>query len=245
MLICGKPSARADAVGLPISGERCARPLSSRMRSSKFSTPRLRRVTPSSPDRRQLGLGQRARLALERDLLGAAPRRDRGQPLDQRLRAAASRGTTACRRRSRRSSSGRPAIAGCSRVQLPLAREHVEIVRDLLRVLVGVDAEVAEVAALPAERDVEVEAERHRRIGGAAQRRPRVAVDGLRATRPKTADRWRRSSCRRRSGRRAPDAVSGFIHGVRVHGRHGRLRSYEDYESDTTCVLRVVSLLEH
>ena len=55
------------------------------------------------------------------------------------------------------------------RVQLPLARQDVEILADLGRVLVGVDAEIAEVAALPAERDVQVEAERDRPgAGGAA-----------------------------------------------------------------------------
>ena len=43
---------------------------------------------------------------------------------------------------------------------LPLAREHVEVVGDFLRVLVGVDAEVAEVAPLPAERNVQVHPER-------------------------------------------------------------------------------------
>ena len=46
MLICGKPSERALSYAFSISRERCARPLISRMRSSKFSTPRLRRVTP-------------------------------------------------------------------------------------------------------------------------------------------------------------------------------------------------------
>ena len=49
-------------------------------------------------------------------------------------------------------------MAGSCAVQLPLARQHVEVLADLLRVLVGVDAEVAEVTPLPAERDVQVEA---------------------------------------------------------------------------------------
>ena len=102
------------------------------------------------------------------------------QAVDEALRAAASTGTTACRRRSRRSSSGRPAIAGVVGVQLPLARQEIEILLDLARVLVGVDAEVAEVAALPAERDVQVEAERHACAGGRCQRRPRVGGDRLR-----------------------------------------------------------------
>jgi hypothetical protein len=42
-------------------------------------------------------------------------------------------------------------------------REDVQVVAHLLRVLVGVDAEVAEVTPLPAERDVEIEPERHAR----------------------------------------------------------------------------------
>ena len=37
-----------ELVGAPVSGDRCARPLISSSRSEKFSTPRLRRVTPSS-----------------------------------------------------------------------------------------------------------------------------------------------------------------------------------------------------
>ena len=57
--------------------------------------------------------------------------------------------------------------------QLPFAREQVEVLLDLLRVLVGVDAEVAEVAALPAERNVQVQPERH---AGAGRRRQRRAA---------------------------------------------------------------------
>ena len=57
-------------------------------------------------------------------------------------------------------------------------------------------------AALPAERDVQVQPERHRRIRRRRQRRPRVARRRPPATRPKTADSWRRNSCRRPSGAR-------------------------------------------
>ena len=42
-------------------------------------------------------------------------------------------------------------------VHLPLAGEDIEVLADFLRVLVGVDTEVAEVAALPAERNVQVQ----------------------------------------------------------------------------------------
>ena len=48
MLICGKPRRARLRYARSISGDRCARPFSSRMRSSKFSTPRLSRVTPIS-----------------------------------------------------------------------------------------------------------------------------------------------------------------------------------------------------
>ena len=58
-------------------------------------------------------------------------------------------------------------------VQLPFAREHVEILLDFAGVLVGVDAEIAEVAALPAERDVQVQTQRHGRRG-LGQRREAV-----------------------------------------------------------------------
>ena len=74
MLICGKPSDARVLVGAKISGERCARPFSSRISSLKFSTPRLRRVTPMPRMAASFGFGQRARLALERDLLGLRPR---------------------------------------------------------------------------------------------------------------------------------------------------------------------------
>src|SRR5690606_30379589 len=113
-----------------------------------------------APDRLQLRLRERARLALERDLLGRVPRGDRGETPDERLELA--------RREERRRAAAevdevqRPARdGGPGGVELPLAREQVEVVGDLLRVAIGVDAEVAEVAALPAERDVQVQPQRH------------------------------------------------------------------------------------
>ncbi len=64
-------------------------------------------------------------------------------------------------------------------VQLELARQHVEILVDLARVLVGVDPEVAEVAPLAAERNVQVHAERHVGRRRRRERRHRVGGDGV------------------------------------------------------------------
>ena len=114
---------------------------------------------------RELGLGQRAGLALERDLFGRRPRRDRRQPLHQP-------GQLPHRQKRRRAAAEvheieRAAVdGGIGVVELPLARHHVEVLFDFLRVLVGVDAEVAEVAALSAERHVQVQAERYVGAGG-------------------------------------------------------------------------------
>ena len=51
----------------------------------------------------------------------------------------------------------------------------VQVALDLRGVLVRVDAEVAEVAALAAERDVQVDAERCSRRAGPLQRRKRLS----------------------------------------------------------------------
>ena len=75
-------------------------------------------------------------------------------------------------------SIGRPASAGCARSSSHSRAEQVEVLLDLLGVLVRVDAEVAEMAALPAERDVQVQPQRHP-AGAASQRREGVARDGL------------------------------------------------------------------
>ena len=110
-------------------------------------------------NRGELGLGERARLALERDLASGRPRRCGRQPVDQppelpdreeRRRAAAEIDEV-----ERPPGDGR--LPG---VQLPLPPQHIEVRLDLRRVLVRVNPEVAEMAALAAERDVEVQAER-------------------------------------------------------------------------------------
>ena len=129
-------------------------------------------------NRGEFGLGQRARLALERDFLGRRPRRDGRQPLHQAAQLP--------HRQERRRPAAevheveRTAVdRGIGVIELPFAGHHVEILFDFLRVLVGVDAEIAEVAALPAERDVQVQAERYRRRRR-AQRSERIPLDGIR-----------------------------------------------------------------
>ena len=72
--------------------------------------------------------------------------------------------------------SGRPAIARCVLYSSHSRASDVEVALHLGGVLVGVDAEVAEVAALPAERDVQVEAERDVAGGDASAGRASVST---------------------------------------------------------------------
>ena len=110
----------------PISGERCARPLISRMRSSKFSTPRLRRVTPIW--RIAASFVSVSVPGSHSNVISSAPLHDgvAEQARDQRLQL--------LRRQERRRAAAevdeveRPAgDRRLLRVQLPLAREHVEV----------------------------------------------------------------------------------------------------------------------
>ena len=196
MLICGKPILRACSYARPISGDRCARPFSSRILSSKFSTPRLSRVTPRRRMTSELGLGQRARLALERDLFGAPAHGVRAVSRVTSDSSCSVERNDGVPPPKYTKSIGRPASAGCARSSVPLTRQQVQVLLHLPRVLVGVDAEVAEMAALPAERDVQVQAERRARGAGGGQRRQRLAARRRRASRPKTAGNWRRNNCR-------------------------------------------------
>ena len=142
----------------------------------------------------ELGFGERAGLALERDFLGRCPRRDGRQPLHESAQLPH-------RQKRRRAAAevhevDRPAVdRRIGAVELPLARHHVEVLFDFLRVLVGVDAEIAEVAALSAERHVQIQAERHRRRAASSAPAARRARR-RRPSRRKTADSWQRSSCR-------------------------------------------------
>src|SRR6185503_6396615 len=97
-----------------------------------------------APDGGELGVGQRARLALEGDFFGRRPRRHRGEPADQALEL--------LRREKRWCAAAEvdevvrtPGYRGKLPVKLPLARQRVEILADLGRVLIGVDAIVTEV----------------------------------------------------------------------------------------------------
>src|SRR5690606_7968316 len=109
-------------------------------------------------DRLELRLLERAGLALESDLGGVLPAQLLGQTIDERAEL-------------RRADVGwRPAAeideihaSTANRGRLPqganLGAQGREIALDLAAVLVRVDLEVAELAALAAERDVDVEAE--------------------------------------------------------------------------------------
>ena len=168
--------------------------------------PRLSRVTPRSRMAASLGSvsvpGSHSNVISSADVHGV----DGGQPLHQAAQLP--------HRQERRRAAAEvdeverpPVDRRIGVVELPLARHHVEIFFDFLRVLVGVDAEIAEVAALPAERDVQVQAERHRRrpassAPAAHRARPR------RRSRRRTADSWRRNSCRPPSRRHRASPMS-------------------------------------
>ena len=110
-------------------------------------------------NRAELRLGERPGLALERDLARGRPRRDRRQAINETLelpdRQERRRAAAEIDEVERPPGDGR--LPG---VQLPLPPQNIEVRLDLGRVLVRVDPEVAEVAALAAERNVEVQAER-------------------------------------------------------------------------------------
>ena len=152
MLICGKAERSREGVGAADLG----RPVRAAVQLQDLVVEVLDAQTQSghadAANRRELGLGERPRLALEGDLLGVLPWRHGGQPADQafELLRREERGRAAAEVDEVQRPSGDRRLR---RAELPLAREHVEIIVDLLRVLVGVHAEIAEVAPLPAERE--------------------------------------------------------------------------------------------
>ena len=107
---------------------------------------------------------QRARLALERHFLGARPRQHCLQSLHELAQL-------------RRAQIRRRAAAEVDVVQRPAADERnatvqrhflderVEVGFDIAGVLVGVDAEIAELAAFAAERNVQIQAQRRTGFG--------------------------------------------------------------------------------
>src|SRR6185295_13431177 len=70
--------------------------------------------------------------------------------------------------------------AGCARIHRQLGHAVFDVALDVLRIFIGVHAEVAEVAALPTERDMEIDAQRSLRRGGRFKHRA-YAVVQLRA----------------------------------------------------------------
>src|SRR5262249_20170505 len=121
----------------------------------------------------KLVLLQGARLTLEGDFLGLVPRQQRLQAMEEagqlrrteiRWRAAAEVNVV----QSPTADDGLPAV------EFDFLHQGVEVRLDVARVLVGVDAEVAELAALPAEGNVQVQAQRRGRVRGLAQRGVRI-----------------------------------------------------------------------
>ena len=194
MLICSKSKCRGPVVApVDLRARRWARPLASRILSSKFSMPRLSRVTPISLSASSLCCCKRAGLALEGDLGGLVPGKKRLQPLDQAARAA--RAEVRRRAAAEVDEVQRPAADDRQlAVQLDFLDQGVEIDLDIAGVLVGVDAEVAELAALAAKRNVQVKPER--RAGPRRRFQGRRGVGQMRRLpEPRTADSWQRSSC--------------------------------------------------
>ena len=124
----------------------------------------------------QLVLLERPRLALERHFLGAVPRQQRLEPLHQ---AAQLVGAEVRRRAAAEVDVFEPPAAddGFLAVDFDFLDEGVDVGFHVAGVLVGVDAEVTELAALPAERDVEVEAERRIRRRRCVEDGPRLGQE--------------------------------------------------------------------
>ena len=95
---------------------------------------------------------------------------------------------------------------------LDFAGQGVEVSFDVAGVLVGVDAEVAELAALPAERDVQVQPKRRRWVWRGGERRLRITL--YRLVRPDRKRRIRRDEITPDFGLREPSrrTVSHKVH---------------------------------
>ncbi len=185
-----------------------------------------------APDRGQLALGERSRLALERDLFSVVPWATAREPFDEPVEL--------LRRQKRRRAAAEvheiewPSGDGRQlAVQLPLARQHVEVLVHFLCVLVGVDPEVTEVTALAAERNVQVDAERDIGSGADAQRRHARRERPPQPTTPRTADKWRRNNCRPRSARPVPGNA------VRSWNRSDYIRGTWDTPASTPSAIRL------
>jgi hypothetical protein len=126
-----------------------------------------------APDGLELRLAERSRLAFESNLLGCCPGGCGAQARDEALQLTG-REERRCAAAKINEVQRAPGDGRRLEIQLPLPGQHVEILLDLARALVDVDAEVTEVAPLAAERDVEIQAERDGFRRGAAERIPRL-----------------------------------------------------------------------
>ena len=149
------------------------------MWSSKFSIPRLRRVTPMP--RIASSLPWVSVPGSHSKVISSAfgPGGECGQPAHQALELRASTGRTACRLRSTRSRAGVPRSRAARWYSSHSRTSVSRYCGDVAGVLVGVDAEIAEVAALAAEGNVQVEAQRQAGRGRCRERRPSRGGDGL------------------------------------------------------------------
>src|SRR5262249_24238338 len=127
----------------------------------------------------KLVLLQRARLALEGDFFSAVKGEHGAESLEEpaQLTGAQIRGRAAGEVDELQAAA---ADDRQLRIELHFLEQGVEVGLDVARVLVGVDAEIAELAALAAERDVQIEPERRARPGRCTQRpRPLRQVRGF------------------------------------------------------------------
>src|SRR5687767_3744744 len=114
---------------------------------------------PHLPEDLELAFGDGAGLAFERDLLSLVPGKLLLHGVDDpaELPGREERGRAAAEINEARLSSADEALPG---IEAELADHRVEIAIDFGGILAGIDLEVAEMAALPAERDVDVDPQR-------------------------------------------------------------------------------------
>ena len=160
MLICGKPERTRECVcaadfGRPV---RAAVQLEDAIVEVLDAQAEAGHAHPA--DGRQLGFGERAGLAFERNFARRRPGARCGEPRDETFEL--SRGQERWRAPAEVDEiDDASTYRRRGGVEIPLAGEQIEVRLDLLRVAVGIHPEVAEVAPFAAEGDVQVEAQRH------------------------------------------------------------------------------------
>ncbi len=179
------------------------RPSSFSCRASKLCAPSDTRVTPAARYSAKLAAFDRARVRLERDLRCPAPRirLPFARVFDAAGRWPRAKTGSECRRREKRSTSGRPSTSGKLRIEVAQQRVDVALLRQL--VLKRVRVEIAVRALLHAPGKVRVQRERRR-----VHRRATAAARGMPAN---AWPRWLRSCLRRRRHLRG---------GARLAARH-------------------------